>query len=167
MSGIYHEWNGTVLTITSDSGTSSADLKGDKGDTGIRGAQGVAGKDGLGGSSIELDTTLTVEGAGADAKAVGDAIKEVSDKVDGMSFDAPVDSVNGQTGAVVLTAEDVGALPADTVIPSTSGLASESYVDGKVSTLNTAINTKQNKVFYNTSQPSGWVNGDIWLKPAN
>lgn len=167
MSGIYHEWNGTVLTITSDSGTSSADLKGDKGDTGIRGAQGVAGKDGLGGSSIELDTTLTVEGAGADAKAVGDAIKEVSDKVDGMSFDAPVDSVNGQTGAVVLTAEDVGALPADTVIPSTSGLASESYVDGKVSTLNTAINAKQNKVFYNTSQPSGWVNGDIWLKPAN
>lgn len=167
MSGIYHEWNGTVLTITSDSGTSSADLKGDKGDTGIRGAQGVAGKDGLGGSSIELDTTLTVEGAGADAKAVGDAIKEVSDKVDGMSFDAPVDSVNGQTGAVVLTAEDVGALPADTVIPSTSGLASESYVDGKVATLNTAINAKQNKVFYNTSQPSGWVNGDIWLKPAN
>lgn len=27
-----HEWNGTVLTITSASGTSSADLKGDKGD---------------------------------------------------------------------------------------------------------------------------------------
>lgn len=45
MSGITHEWNGTVLTITSDSGTSSADLKGDKGDTGIRGAQGYAGKD--------------------------------------------------------------------------------------------------------------------------
>lgn len=29
-----HEWNGTVLTITSASGTSSADLKGDKGDPG-------------------------------------------------------------------------------------------------------------------------------------
>lgn len=37
---IYHEWNGTVLTITSDSGTSSADLKGD---TGARGAQGKCG----------------------------------------------------------------------------------------------------------------------------
>lgn len=37
---ITHEWNGTVLTITSDSGTSSADLKGE---TGIRGAQGAAG----------------------------------------------------------------------------------------------------------------------------
>ena len=27
-----HEWNGTVLTVTSASGTSSADLKGDKGE---------------------------------------------------------------------------------------------------------------------------------------
>lgn len=40
---IYHEWNGTVLTITSDSGSSSCDLKGEKGDTGVRGAQGIAG----------------------------------------------------------------------------------------------------------------------------
>lgn len=43
---ITHEWNGTVLTITSDSGTSSMDLKGDKGDMGVRGAQGVAGEGG-------------------------------------------------------------------------------------------------------------------------
>ena len=40
---IKHEWNGTVLTITSDSGTSSMDLKGDKGNVGIRGPQGRAG----------------------------------------------------------------------------------------------------------------------------
>ena len=32
-----HSWNGTVLTITSASGTSSADLKGAKGDTPVRG----------------------------------------------------------------------------------------------------------------------------------
>lgn len=37
MAGITHEWNGTILTITSDSGTSSADLKGEKGDDGARG----------------------------------------------------------------------------------------------------------------------------------
>lgn len=44
MSGtIKHSWNGTVLTITSDSGTSSADLKGATGDTGIRGPQGPQG----------------------------------------------------------------------------------------------------------------------------
>jgi hypothetical protein len=40
MSGIYHSWDGTVLTITSDAGTSSADLKGDDG---VRGPQGPAG----------------------------------------------------------------------------------------------------------------------------
>ena len=46
MSGITHEWNGTVLSITSDSGTTSCDLKGAKGDDGCRGPQGFAGKDG-------------------------------------------------------------------------------------------------------------------------
>lgn len=113
MSGITHEWNGTILTITSDSGTSSCDLKGDKGDDGCRGAQGIPGKDGKGGgASIELDTTLTVEGAGADAKAVGEAIAEVNSKIDNLDIDVdvPVDSVNGKTGAVVLSATDVGAL---------------------------------------------------------
>ena len=40
---IKHQWTGTVLTITSDSGTSSVDLKGDTGATGARGAQGATG----------------------------------------------------------------------------------------------------------------------------
>lgn len=38
-----HAWNGTVLTITSASGTSSADLKGDPGKDG---QSGIDGKDG-------------------------------------------------------------------------------------------------------------------------
>lgn len=46
---IKHQWNGTILTITSDSGTSSCDLKGDKGDDGVRGAQGIAGTNGADG----------------------------------------------------------------------------------------------------------------------
>lgn len=40
---IKHSWNGTILTITSDSGTSSCDLKGTQGDMGIRGPQGIPG----------------------------------------------------------------------------------------------------------------------------
>ncbi len=40
MGNIYHSWNGTTLTITSDSGTSSADLKGA---IGVRGPQGPYG----------------------------------------------------------------------------------------------------------------------------
>lgn len=40
-----HSWDGTTLTVTSASGTSSADLKGDKGDVGAAGYTPVKGKD--------------------------------------------------------------------------------------------------------------------------
>ena len=40
---VEHIWNGTVLTVISDSGTSSADLQGPRGETGPRGPQGPAG----------------------------------------------------------------------------------------------------------------------------
>lgn len=112
MSGITHEWNGTILTITSDSGTSSMDLKGATGDDGIRGPQGPAGRDGNQGATIELDTTLENEGMAADAKAVGDAIAAVEDKLNNLDVDVdiPVESVNGKTGAVELSAADVDAL---------------------------------------------------------
>ena len=41
----YHKWNGTTLTITSASGTSSANLKGEKGDKGEAGKTPVRGVD--------------------------------------------------------------------------------------------------------------------------
>lgn len=41
-----HSWNGTVLSVTSASGTSSADLAGPQGPTGATGPQGPAGADG-------------------------------------------------------------------------------------------------------------------------
>ena len=40
---VTHRWNGTVLTIISDSGSSSMDLAGPKGDKGCRGPQGRCG----------------------------------------------------------------------------------------------------------------------------
>ena len=55
---VTHNWNGTILEVTSASGTTSADLKGetgaqgaqglkgDKGDTGAQGAQGIQGEKG-------------------------------------------------------------------------------------------------------------------------
>jgi hypothetical protein len=44
-------------------------------------------------------------------------------------------SVNGKVGEVVLNAADIGALPADTLIPSIEGLASEKYVDDKIAAI--------------------------------
>lgn len=62
-------------------------------------------------SKTETDTGLSTSGKPADAKAVGDAIANIS-------VEAPVESVNGKTGVVELTASDVGALPNTTSIPS-------------------------------------------------
>lgn len=89
-----HSWNGTVLTITSDSGTSSCDLKGEKGDDGVRGAQGsgIASPQDIdnavsdyleekypdGFNNFKVDATLSIEGQPADAKATGDAIANIS-----------------------------------------------------------------------------------------
>lgn len=39
-----HSWNDTILTVTSGTGISSADLKGEKGDQGERGLQGIQGE---------------------------------------------------------------------------------------------------------------------------
>lgn len=58
---IKHRWDGTVLTITSDSGTSSCDLKGKQGDRGVRGAQGRAGV------ILNSDGTINMDGYATEA----------------------------------------------------------------------------------------------------
>ncbi len=67
---IEHKWNGTVLTITSDSGTSSADLKGAKGDDGARGPQGAV-----------CDTTVLANYVAANAAPAGYGLGEKSARV--------------------------------------------------------------------------------------
>lgn len=48
---VTHSWDGTVLTITSASGTTSVDLKGEKGETGLQGIQGEPGSPGKDGEA--------------------------------------------------------------------------------------------------------------------
>ena len=93
------------------------------------------------GQNVELDSSLTQSGRAADARATGDEIKRVEGlipSIDGLAktediptkpedigaqpkgdylTKAPVESVNGKTGAVVLGAGDVGARP-DTWVPT-------------------------------------------------
>ena len=69
-----HEWNGTTLTITSASGTSSANLKGEPGRDGADGAPGKDGADGAPGEpgkdgvtpQLSIGTVTTLE-AGSNA----------------------------------------------------------------------------------------------------
>lgn len=80
---------------------------------------------GGGGGYINIDDTLSVAGAAADAKTVGDKFIEQQKQINGKQPtgnyalkeeipkipEIPVQSVNGKTGAVQLTAEDIGARP--------------------------------------------------------
>jgi hypothetical protein len=59
-----HEWDGTTLIITSASGTSSADLKGEKGDTGATGPQGPEGPQGPKGNTGDTGATGPAGSAG-------------------------------------------------------------------------------------------------------
>jgi hypothetical protein len=99
MSGtITHKWNGSILTITSDSGTSSVDLRGEKGDTGIRGPQGPAGC-AINDVSL-IDKTLTIENYAADAKTVGDKLEQISNEI--VASQAASTIINSATGNTVV-----------------------------------------------------------------
>lgn len=71
--------------------------------------------------------------------------------------EAPVQSVNGKTGAVVLNASDVGALSDDTVIPSkVSQLQNDTgFITGITSG---DVTSALGYTPYNSANPSGYVN---------
>lgn len=102
---IEHSWNGTILTIKSDSGTSSADLQGGKGNTGPRGAQGPAG------IIVKPDGTIDTS-----QYATETYVNEKIAQVEAGS----VDLSNYYTKAQV-----------DAKIPDITGLASQTWVENK------------------------------------
>ncbi len=72
-----HTWNGSILTITSASGTSSADLKGEKGDRGATGPQGAKGDTGSQGPKGEKGadgTGVTILGSFASESALNSTV---------------------------------------------------------------------------------------------
>ena len=111
---IKHSWNGTILTIESDSGISSCDLKGGKGDTGARGPQGAPG----------VGEVQSVNGKMGQVVLTNEDVGALPN-----TYEAPVSSVNGKIGEVVLTNEDIGALPDTYEAPVSS-------VNGKTGAVN-------------------------------
>ena len=85
---------------------------------------------------IQLDKTLTKEGQAADSKAVGQKLEEVKSAIQQFSEKDPtVPEWAKQPTKPSYSAQEVGALPSTTYIPSITGLASEvfvqNYVDNK------------------------------------
>ena len=64
--------------------------------------------------TINFPNEITIPGKQLDDALIPDNIARLDDIP---NFEAPVQSVNGKTGEVVLNAADVGALPSTTVIP--------------------------------------------------
>ena len=113
---ITHSWNGTVLTISSDSGTSSVDLKGD---IGPRGPQGPAGISIGEGGDVDLSNYYT--------KAQTDrAIEEALEDFEPSGTD--VDLTNYYTK----TETDNKFATKTEVTTATSGLATETFVTNKI-----------------------------------
>lgn len=111
---IYHSFNGTILTITSDSGSSSVDLKGSKGDTGPRGAQGPAGV------IVNSDGTIDTS-AYATETYVNQKIAEIQG--------GSVDLSNYYTKPETITLLNNYATKDE--IPDVTGLASQTWVEEK------------------------------------
>lgn len=95
--------------------------KGETGDTGPTGPQGPQGATGAAGADgVSPEVTITEIEGGHQVKITDKdhPIGQTFNVMDGQGGGGAVASVNGKTGVVVLSAEDVGALPYDTVIPT-------------------------------------------------
>lgn len=154
--------------------------QGEKGDTGAQGPQGVKGDTGATGEQGPQGETgpAGADGAPGVGVASGGTTGQVLAKKSNADYDTEwvnqggggggaVDSVNGKTGAVVLTASDVGALPSSTSIPSkTSDLTNDSgYVNaaGAASAAPVqSVNGKTGTVVLNASD----VGAGTYSKPS-
>ena len=87
-------------------------------------------------NGIWVNTMVKASGAEIDPAEIADAVEDYMDE---HPVEVPVESVNDKTGAVVLGASDVGALPADTPIPSA---VTEQTVAGWGFTKNTGTYSK-------------------------
>ena len=94
---------------------------------------------GPGGSDVEIDPSLSVEGAAADAKATGDAIIGLGEAL-------------GEGLANVVTQEQLG----EALTPIVESMDE----------IGIQIEGRQSKAILSATQPTNWQNGDIWLKPA-
>ena len=115
-----HSWNGTVLTVTSESGTSSADLKGATGEPGKTAYQ-YAQEAGYNGTESEFANKMAQPIPNELADLFEDSEHRVVTDVEKATWDAKSDFSGSYN--------DLSDKPA---IPSIDGLASTGYVDNAV-----------------------------------
>ena len=169
---IEHYWNGTILTVISDSGTSSCDLAGEKGDTGPRGPQGPAGDIGLTGERGEqgipgetgpmgeVDYTKLEEYLPLAGGKMTGGIDMGNNKITRM--DSPTGAMDAANKEYVDTAI-ANAVSSGTIDLST--YATKGYVDDAIVETKALFNN-YSKTYFSATEPTNWAHGDIWLKPV-
>ena len=171
-----HEWNGTTLTITSASGTTSANLKGDPGRDGIDGApgkdgapgepgaQGAPGKDGKDGVTPQLSIgTVTTLAAGSNATVSMTGTTEAPI----LNFGIPKGADGAGGGGTGEAGEDGGYY-----IPSVSETGDLSWSASKTGMPEvTTVNIKgkdgtdgKSGVYIGTEQPTD-PDMNVWINP--
>ena len=113
---VKHQWNGSVLTVISDSGASSADLRGPKGDTGPRGPQGPAGVIYDDNGELVLDLSIFY----------------TTGEIDEMFQNYTPDLSNYATSAELLEVNENLRLEIENHTPDLTGYATEKYVDEQI-----------------------------------
>ena len=127
---IKHSWKGTVLTITSDTGTSSANLQGPQGDMGPRGPQGPAGV------VYNQDGEIVMEGF-----ATEEYVNHLVDNIDLTDYATKTDVENAISAipepdwSAYATKEYVGQQIEAIPDVDLKGYATETYVDEKIAAI--------------------------------
>ena len=127
--GISHSWNGTVLTITSDSGTSSADLKGSTGNTGPRGPQGKCGV--ILKANGTVDTSAYATEDYVDTKIEQAALGDI-DLTSYATKSYVQEQIAGIEAGDVDLSDYYTKSQVDAKIPSLTGYATENFVTTKI-----------------------------------
>ena len=174
-----HEWNGTTLTITSASGTSSANLKGEPGRDGVDGVPGKDGADGAPGApgepgkdgapgkdgkdgvtpQLSIGTVTTLEaGSNATVSMTGTTEAPI------LNFGIPKGADGAGGGGTGEAGEDGGYY-----IPSVSGTGDLSWSASKtgmpeVTTVNIKGADGKSGVYIGTEQPTD-PDTNVWINP--
>lgn len=178
---ITHQWNGTILTITSDSGSSSMDLKGIQGDTGPRGPQGPAGSVGLPGpAGIQGEPGPAGPTAEVDYSRLDGYLQTTGGTMTGglaMGNNKITGLANPESATDVANKSYVDETVAKAVSSGTvdlSGYTTKEYVDNAVSGMEGNFDSyatieyvdKKPKWYFSELSPTDWKPGDIWLRPV-